>query len=1105
MAVKGYLEVMMSAMTEDPLFHNLTLDQQRAVETEGRDIIVTAGAGTGKTSTLVGRYLWLLEHRIVPRQIAAITFTEKAAREMRNRVRNAVAQRARAEEVDAQRAYWEEIELGMDAARIGTIHSLCSEIIRSHPVEARVDPEFEVVEEGASRAMRAEAVESALIWALEDESAAQLYRSYSPEGLRRIIRSLLEQRLDASALFDSEEMTRSEAAIREALNEFIENEIVLESMANLKALQVNHQLISDAGEKLSQRIEELLEYWEEAKTDLDGDDLLGAGRALFMLRRNGLKRGAGLKGSSAKDLQAELQTHYDEILNPWLGGASNSDVQPDEALEELWVETYRRVKRIFTQSCNEYSQALDRQSSLDFDDLESGAMHLLDHQKVAERWQSEIAAILVDEFQDTNERQRTIIDSLCGDDNGKLFIVGDARQSIYRFRGADVSVFRRVEREIKSRRGVHIELKETFRAHEGLLNEIDGLLAPIMGTEENLDRLYAVPYSNLDAHRSEAKSNLGPPYTEIILGLGEGANDARSHAAQALARRLLEIEDMGWVENWDEVALLFRASTAFSIYEDALEDSGIPFVTVAGSGFYDRPEIRDLLNILRAISEPWNDAALAGLVRSPAFRISDSGLYGLRIPNDVPIPLQDALAGDLDHLSEDDRTAAIDASEFLRQFQPMVDRMTVAELLKRVVDQLDYRAILASSHARHWRNLDKLLQDAQRSGLVHVRAFFDYLRSMREIGAREGEAPTEAFGAVQLMTIHKAKGLEFSTVVIADASRASVVRREPSYLLGETGPAFRLERSKGEPLIYKLAITLDKQQSIAEETRILYVAATRARERLILNGHLSLRRGAYAADGWMKSFLELLELNPEELGVHPGKEYMATLPDGSALLVSVTTDEDPIVDRFTPGDIWPSSKLKTIYAPISADVTGSSDDFLDLVRDWRATGARQHVPAVVVGFMVHEIIRRWSFPGTAARLNTLDALALGAGLIDTDQRRRAVDEAEKLLMRLEGHPLLIEIDNAEDRYHELPYSRPHPSWTVDSGRIDLLYKVNGDWRIIDFKTDELRDEDAVMRAVEEYRPQLNRYREAVQHLLHINPSTSICFLDAVEGIRLVTL
>ncbi len=1090
---------------EGPFLQELTPDQRRAVETEGCDIIVTAGAGTGKTSTLVGRYLWLLEHRITPRQIAAITFTEKAAREMRNRIRKAVAHRARTVEADTKRTFWEELEVGMDAARIGTIHSLCSEIMRSHPVEARVDPEFEVLEESAGLAMRAEAVESALIWAMEDESAAPLYKSYSTEGLRRLIRSLLEHRLDASALFGSEELNQSDAAIRGALNEFFEDGLVLESIEDLKALRDADQLVADAGENLALRIVTLLEFWEEANTHLERDDLLGAGRALFLLRRKGLKRGAGRKESSAKELQAVLQTCYDDILNPWLGGAASSDPPPDESLEEQWADAYPRVRRLFARACSEYAQALDRQTAQDFDDLEIGAMQLLTNKTIAQRWQSEIVAILVDEFQDTNERQRTIIDSLCGDEAGKLFIVGDARQSIYRFRGADVSVFRRVEREIKSRRGVHVELKKTFRAHEGLLTEIDGLLAPIMGTEDDPDRLYAVPYSNLDAHRGAAKHNLDPPYTELILGLGASANAARSRSAEALVRRLLVYKAKGCVESWDEIALLFRASTAFGIYEDALELVGIPFVTVAGSGFYDRPEIRDLLNILRAISEPWNDAALAGLLRSPAFRISDPGLYALRIPEDAPIPIQDALAGEMPHLTEDDRAAALLARDFLQQFRPMINRMTVAELLKRVVDHLDYRAILAISHARQWRNLDKLLHDAERSGLVHIRAFFEYLHSMRAVGAREGEAPTEALGAVQLMTIHKAKGLEFSTVVIADASRGPVTRREQSYLLEETGPAFRLERSTGDPLIYKLAKRLDRQQSMAEEMRILYVAATRARERLILSGHLSQRRGAYAVDGWMKSFLELLDMNLVELAANPGKKRTAWLPDGSEVLVSVASDEDLKMARDTAVDAWPSSKMKMIYAPISVEDLGGFDDVPELERDWRATGIRQHAPGVVVGAMVHEIIRRWMFPKSAVRQELLEAIALELGLIEPRQRERAMDEAESLLDRFERHPIFVELKSATERHHEVQYTRPQGKAGSESGRIDVLYKIDGGWKILDFKIDELRNERDLEKAVERHRTQVVRYQNSVRQLLRVEADTSLCFLDCQGEVVLVTV
>jgi ATP-dependent helicase/nuclease subunit A len=188
--------------------------------------------------------------------------------------------------------------------------------------------------------------------------------------------------------------------------------------------------------------------------------------------------------------------------------------------------------------------------------------------------------------------------------------------------------------------------------------------------------------------------------------------------------------------------------------------------------------------------------------------------------------------------------------------------------------------VLASSHARLWRNLDKLVEDAQASELINVGAFLEYLSVLREAGAREGEAPAGEGGALQLMTIHKAKGLEFDLVVLADASRTSPQRAQPAYLMEEVGAAAAMDRLDGEPTAYRLARALDAEQSQAEEDRLLYVAATRARERLIVSGHLSQTRGGWSAAGWMKRMLELLQLDPKALAVSTGQEELIELPGG---------------------------------------------------------------------------------------------------------------------------------------------------------------------------------------------------------------------------------
>ncbi|MCJ7567831.1 MAG: UvrD-helicase domain-containing protein, partial [Anaerolineales bacterium] len=734
---------------------NLTDEQRQAVEHLDKDVIVTAGAGTGKTRTLVARYVRLLEAGKSPRRVVAITFTEKAAREMRNRVRKAVSERAESAGDAGEKRHWANLEAGMDAARIGTIHSLCSEILRAHPAEAGIDPRFDVIEEGAAAALKTRVIENVLLWALDEPDTVHLYTIFSAHALRGLLAHLLNRRLDAGTLFNNDDLEmRAQAALREAINAFVEYSDVASGIETLRDLYESGGLMADAGATLAARIEHLLEFWKQAEAGIEKDDVFAAATALFLLRREGLKRGSGTKNSVAKAIQSDLLLLYDERLTPWLGGAKTTDPQPTAELEETWSEALPQIHALFQQVQDLYAQALDSLHALDFDDLESGALELLRIPAVAERWTGEIEAVLVDEFQDTNERQREIVDTLCGGVPGKLFIVGDARQSIYRFRGADVSVFRRVQRDLQARHGEHFELKRTFRTHAGLLQEMDGLLAPILGEDDDPQRLYRVPYAALNAARDKPDPAVTPPFTELIIGTGEGAGAARPQAARALARRLIELKELGEISAYDDVALLFRASTGFGEYEEALEDAGIPFVTVAGSGFYNRPEIRDVLNIMRALNEPSNDAALAGLLRSPAFGISDPGIYQLRLHSGEPQPLLVALEGNLDYLGEADQKAAVRVRNFLAVFRPLVDRIPVAELLKKIVDATDYRSILASSHVRLWRNLDKLLQDARTSGLVRVRGFFEYLRTLREVGAREGEAPAEALGAVRLMTIH---------------------------------------------------------------------------------------------------------------------------------------------------------------------------------------------------------------------------------------------------------------------------------------------------------------------------------------------------------------
>ncbi|TFH40527.1 MAG: hypothetical protein E4H01_16405, partial [Lysobacterales bacterium] len=444
---------------------------------------------------------------------------------------------------------------------------------------------------------------------------------------------------------------------------------------------------------------------------------------------------------------------------------------------------------------------------------------------------------------------------------------------------------------------------------------------------------------------------------------------------------------------------------------------------------------------------------------------------------------------------------------FLETMIPLVERVPVAELLKTMIDRLDYRAILASRGERLWRNLDKLLEDARASGLVRVSAFFEYLTTLREAGVRQGEAPAEALGAVRLMTIHKAKGLEFDLVVLADASRQPVNRADPVYLLPELGLAVNPDQPEATPLRYAISRWYDGLQADAEENRVLYVACTRAREKLIISGHMAQNKGKWTANGWMKSVLEHLELTPDQVAGTMGKSELLQLDGTVAVGLQVAEPADLPVPPEEAGAAWPGSKASPIMGPLELKPFEGLDPDMakDPERAWRATGGTGHPPAAVVGLLVHSAIRLWLFPGDPQLTPLLESEALSAGLVEPGQRARAVREAEKLLARMQAHDLFAEISAAEQRHHEIPYSRPHASWGSDSGRIDLLYRSGEGWRLIDFKTDELRDEDALKEAVVTYRPQMERYLAAAQQFLGEKPGAVLCFLDAMDEVHLVEI
>ncbi|MGA2489896.1 MAG: UvrD-helicase domain-containing protein [Anaerolineales bacterium] len=1098
--------------------------QEQAATDSNPAIAITAGAGAGKTLTLVGRYLHLLEQGYPMRSILAITFTEKAAREMRSRIRAAVSSLPTGEGPGVRES--------IDSARIGTIHSLCAEILRAHPAEAGLDPAFEVLEEGLAAAFQVKAVDAALAWSATDPQSAALFGGFTESELRQVLTTLLERRLDFSLPSGDELGMREKyaSALNAYLSEHLDSPAWTNAFTNLAA----HHAVSPE-DKLELARQDVLNCWDEVQTALAAQDWDTALSTLAALRKAIDTRGGRKDAWEEANLTAvrqnmsDLKEIYEEKLK-FL--AEKAHFTLDGQLAALLP----CLRCLLDQTLLEYQRRKDERQALDFDDLEGRTTQLLvGHSEIRSRLQSELRALLVDEFQDTNDRQRQIVYALTGFspspiettlmEEGRgggcvdLFLVGDSKQSIYRFRGADVSVFRQVQADIKSTGGITIDLDLTFRAHKPLLESLNAMLAPILGEKDDPARPYAIPFTPLRAFRQiPVRESIQPPFVEFQLGLGGDAGEGRAAAAQALANRLRELHQKEGFA-WGDMALLFRASTAFTVYESTLETAGIPFVTVAGRGFYDRPEIRDLLNILAAIADPADELALVGLLRSPAFAVPDTEIYHLRInyhsnAHENRKENQKDFISVLSALRSSGTPSHQRAAFILDELHALAGRASAASVLKRLLDLTGYRAILASvpNGSRMLRNVEKLLDDAHRSRLVSLPDFLAYIQTLRDVGFREGEAPADSAvsGAVQLMTIHKAKGLEFPLVVLADASyehrgASSKVQVAPGNLLID------LKDGDFHSVAWQLFMRTDNDRADAEDRRLLYVAATRAKEKLIVNGHIKRKKdGTLSLAGWLEEFgLDQLQI-PDEMSapqrfllenglvtvIYPlsHADILSTSQPVSVLTnAPLLSDEEPGV-RFLLDPISPVA--------LATDEKSRARESDPPQRIWRVVSKvkRPQAPAWVVGRLVHEALRRWRFPDDGFEA-FLRPFALEAGLTDQAEIHAAIQEAGRLLERFRSHPIYAEIDSAECR-HEVPYFLPE-----GRGIIDLLYRTAAGWVIIDFKTDEVRSKLEARTVIREngYDQQVARYARAVTDQLNIQAKRRLVFLNANNGLAIFDL
>jgi ATP-dependent helicase/nuclease subunit A len=784
----------------------LNSEQQRAVDARGL-VFVSAGAGTGKTKVLVERFARAVcDEGVDDESILVITYTEKAAGELRSRIRAGLVERRRPE-----------LARELDGARISTIHGFCNRLLRSHPFAAGVDPRFRVLDESQGRVLRGEAFSAALtaFCANDDPARLRLLAVYGADGLRRMLTGVYE-------------------TLRSA----------------------GRELVLELGEhpSLAARVDE----FREAARCLTEDD--GSGDAQRETARQAL---AYLEPDTTADrlfdlgdlrLRGERAASYEEARRRL----------EQTALDELAAADRDLLQELLAGFATAYQEGKDRESALDFEDLQLRARDLLrDDEAIRENEQLRFRSIMVDEFQDTNRLQCELIDLLSGGPGDhERFFVGDEFQSIYGFRHADVQVFR--ERREQAGDGV-LPLTMNYRSRPEVLAVVNHLFSadfgdefqPLAASGDFPDPVFGAPVELLVTDKSTYSG------TDVHWRRGE---------ARAIARRIRDLIAAGDAAPGD-IVLLFAAGTDAEWYEEELRALDVTTYRSTGRGYFGQQQVVDLLAYLRLLRNRYDDEALVSVLASPFVGISNDGLVLLRRAAPKR-PLFVALERELpETFPERD-------AQLLRAFRQRYDRLTAAlarlsleRLCERIISEHDYDlAVLARwDGRRRYANLRKLARLARSYEELRgpdVEGFVRFVRDQEAVGARELEAVAEEEGgdAVRLLTIHAAKGLEFKVVVVADAGRDKAPPASHEILALSDGRfGFRVadpitSKPRGA-YAYDAVQETRKAEDRAERLRLYYVAMTRAIDRLIISGSIDPDRTADDTTpiGWVLGRLDAKE------------------------------------------------------------------------------------------------------------------------------------------------------------------------------------------------------------------------------------------------------
>ncbi len=1035
----------------------LNVQQDSVVSTRGGELFVSAGAGSGKTRVLAERFAAMVLAGEEPGSSAAldrillITYTDKAAAELSQRVRRVFLEHRRPD-----------LARRVDEAWISTIHGFCARIVRRHALDLGIDPGFAVLADPDVGVVRSAAFDAAVRRAMDGERVAELVAAYSLEAVRNAAMSAYDQvramgrDTEDLRLPPEPDLTGAVRTFASEARKLIDDLRLMEPTAtidgNVAALEALTLVLRD----------------------------LEAPRGLSLQEAAGAIHEAASASSFAKRGSAEAKALAEAAAE----SVAALDGQAAETLARGYAAALVDLTRAFAET---YDGMKAARGVLDFEDLQLLTRGLFTSRpEVARRYAAAFDTVMVDEFQDANELQ---LEALLPVARDTLCTVGDDKQSIYGFRFADVGLFRSRRERLAATGAPCVALPVNYRSHPELLETFNALFGS--------PAFFGDDFLCLEAGRDRGWLTQWPegrPRTEVLLVEHDGWDVPwREAEATVLARRLHSLVREGVAEAGDIVVLL-RQMTQAQVYAAALRREGLDVLVESGGGFFESREVDDLRALVRMLGNPGDDEAVLGVLAGGFGAVSDDALCLLakrqgRLWSATAEPEAAGLSG------RDARVVAL-IHETVARLRAEQGRRSLADSLLDACETLGYTADADRAHERPtvWANVRKFVRIAdefERTSPGDPGAFLEYLK-VRELHMKrekQGSIADGRTGAVRIMSVHAAKGLEFPVVVFADLAHKARTRTEPSIVLKDGGgpvlamklPADNEGKRAATPSFERL-VAVDDALGEEEAKRLFYVACTRAEEALIMCGTAALDKppaGSTALDRLRRALGNLqspLLPNTAVTLVRPGDE-------GARPVVVSTGGRVPPATRAAADAAsvemeWaarrgPSAGNETTPPPTELSFTTLSQYESCPYRFYAqrvlgvgsAVRSREAGP-LDLGNAVHAALRLLAIFGEVDDARA-EAICRRQGLADAARVRvRAALDAFATM------PISRRAREAERSWPEVPFAVRIGGGTL-VGSLDLLFREGETAVVVDYKTGESELTEA--EASQRYRRQAECY------------------------------